>query len=46
MHGQEGAMTSNPNAKVPLVQRVREQPRFVPMPTPLPEVQALFAQSI
>lgn len=28
------------------LQRVREQPRFVPMPTPLPEVQALFAQSI
>jgi len=27
------------------LQRVREQPRFVPMPTPLPEVQALFAQS-
>lgn len=28
------------------LQRVREQPRFVPMPTPLPEVQALFAQPI
>ena len=27
------------------LQRVREQPRFVPMPAPLPEVQALFAQS-
>lgn len=27
------------------LQRVREQPRFVPMPEPLPEVQALFAQS-
>ncbi|MEN5205313.1 hypothetical protein ABE473_12705 [Stenotrophomonas sp. TWI700] len=40
-------MTSNPNAKVPLAQRDdgRVQPRFVPMPTPLPEVQALFAQS-
>ncbi|NWF33337.1 glutathione S-transferase family protein [Stenotrophomonas sp. SAM-B] len=28
------------------LQRVRGQPRFVPMPTPLPEVQVLFAQSI
>lgn len=27
------------------LQRVREQPGFVPMPAPLPEVQALFAQS-
>lgn len=27
------------------LQRVREQPGFVPMPAPLPDVQALFAQS-